>query len=83
MRQVHIYRLALKDPRTPRSARWLLRITFGYLLSPLDLIPDAIPILGLLDDLIVVPGLLALAHARIPKCVLADARRQVENERLQ
>lgn len=69
-----MYRLALADPRTPRAAKWLLRFVLVYLLSPLDLIPDAIPILGLLDDAVLLPGLLLLARRLIPAAVLADCR---------
>lgn len=50
------------DPRTPRQARWWLIGTALYLASPIDLIPDFIPVLGQLDDLIIVP--LALLHVR-------------------
>ncbi len=66
--------LAYKDPRTPLSAKILIGITVGYLLSPIDLIPDFIPVLGLLDDLVVVPALIALSIKLIPKNVLQDAR---------
>lgn len=71
-REVAAYRLALADPRTPRAAKWLLRFTLVYLLSPLDLIPDAIPIVGFLDDAVLLPGLLLLARRLIPAEVLAD-----------
>lgn len=79
--EVRAYRLALSDPRTPRSAKRLLRFTFAYLLSPIDLIPDAIPVLGLLDDLIILPGLLLTILWLIPAEVMADCRRRaVERE---
>lgn len=73
-REIRVYRLVLADPRTPRRAKWLLRFTFIYLLSPLDLIPDAIPILGFVDDAILLPGLLFLTHRLIPREILADCR---------
>jgi len=75
-RELRVYRLALGDRRTPRSAKWLLRLVFGYLLSPIDLIPDFIPILGCLDELVFLPGLLFAVHRMIPKEVMADCRRQ-------
>ena len=73
-RELAVYRLALADPRTPRAAKWLLRFVLVYLLSPLDLIPDAIPIIGFLDDAVLLPGLLLLARRLIPAEVLADCR---------
>lgn len=64
--------LALLDRRTPLEAKLLAAITLGYLLSPIDLIPDFIPVLGLLDDLLLVPLLLTLTIKLIPAAVLED-----------
>ncbi len=66
--------IAYKDKRTPVTAKILIGITVGYLLRPIDLIPDFIPVLGLLDDLIIVPALIALSIKLIPDIVLQDAR---------
>lgn len=79
-KEIRTYRLALNDPRTPRAAKWLLRFAFLYLLSPLDLIPDAIPVLGVIDDLIVIPGLLLAVRWLVPAMVWADCRRRAEQE---
>lgn len=68
--------LALKDPETPWSARLLIFLTLAYATSPIDLIPDFIPILGQLDDLIVVPVLIGLALRKIPKPVMSRCRRE-------
>jgi uncharacterized membrane protein YkvA (DUF1232 family) len=68
--------LALTDERTPKAARWLLRFAFAYLLSRLDLIPDAIPVLGIVDDLVIVPGLLITVRWLIPAAVWADCQRR-------
>ena len=62
------------DPRVPRLARWLLLAAVLYALSPIDLIPDFIPVLGLLDDLVIVPLLLWLALRQIPPAVVAEHR---------
>lgn len=77
--EVQVLMIAYKDKRTPLSAKILIAITAGYLLSPIDLIPDFIPVLGLLDDLIIVPFLIALSIKLIPKSVINDARERVKN----
>jgi len=67
--------LAAKDPRTPWYARALIFFVVAHTFSPIDLIPDFIPILGYLDDLIITPGGLWLAVKLIPPEVLEEARR--------
>lgn len=67
--------LAYRDPRTPWYARLALAAVFFYALSPIDLIPDFIPVLGYLDDLIILPLLINLALRLIPEDILADSRR--------
>lgn len=66
--------LAARDPRTPWPARLLALLVLAYALSPIDLIPDFIPVLGQLDDLLLVPAGLWLALRLIPPPVMADAR---------
>ena len=66
--------LAAKDPRTPWYAKALIYIVVAHTFSPVDLIPDFIPILGYLDDLIITPLGIALAIRLIPADVLAEAR---------
>lgn len=61
--------IALKDPETPPVAKLLAGITVGYALSPIDLIPDFIPLLGYLDDLIILPLLMAATLKFIPENV--------------
>ena len=65
---------AIRDPRTPLSARVLAAVTLAYAASPIDLIPDFIPVIGYLDDLILVPAGIALTLKLIPAKVLQDAR---------
>ena len=69
--------LAAKDPRTPWYAKALIFFVVAHTFSPIDLIPDFIPILGYLDDLIITPGGLWLAIRMIPPEVLAEARAKV------
>jgi uncharacterized membrane protein YkvA (DUF1232 family) len=66
--------LAYKDPRTPWYARFWAAIVVAYAFSPLDLIPDFIPIIGYLDDLLLIPLGIALAIKLIPKEVLEKSR---------
>src|ERR1041384_6222807 len=66
--------LAAKDPRTPWYAKALIFFVVAHTFSPIDLIPDFIPVLGYLDDLIITPGGLWLAVKLIPPEVLAEAR---------
>ena len=77
-REVSVYRLVLRDPRTPWTSKALLGTAVAYALSPIDLIPDFIPVLGHLDDLIVIPLLVWAALRFLPKEVLADCRRKVD-----
>jgi uncharacterized membrane protein YkvA (DUF1232 family) len=75
--ELSVYRLVLKDPRTPRLPKILLGLAVGYALLPFDLIPDFIPVIGHLDDLIIVPGLVILALKLVPPEIVADCRRAV------
>ena len=68
--------LALKDRKTPWYAKLLAALTVAYALSPIDFIPDFIPVLGYLDDLILLPALVALTVKFIPKNVFDEYRKQ-------
>lgn len=75
-RQVWALFLAFKDPRTPVLARIIIITAVAYAVSPIDLIPDFIPVLGQLDDLLLLPILIALALRMIPPDVAARCRRE-------
>lgn len=70
--------LALKAKETPIIAKIMAFLTVAYALSPVDLVPDFVPILGYLDDLIILPGLVALTVKLIPKDAFAQYRKQAE-----
>ena len=69
---------AARDPQAPVGARLLAGLVAAYALSPIDLIPDFIPVLGYLDDLLIVPLGLLWVMRLMPDAVLADARRKAE-----
>jgi uncharacterized membrane protein YkvA (DUF1232 family) len=73
-RETYALYLAYRDPRTPWYARVFAAAVVAYAFSPIDLIPDPVPVLGYLDDLILVPLGVALVLRMIPSAVMADAR---------
>lgn len=73
-RDVFALYLAYRDPRTPWYARVVAACVVAYAFSPLDLIPDPIPVLGYLDDLILVPLGIMLAVRLVPANVMAECR---------
>ena len=73
-REAYAVYIAARDPRTPWYAKALIFFVVAHTFSPIDLIPDFIPVLGYLDDLIITPGGLWLAVRLIPPEVLEEAR---------
>lgn len=73
-RDVHALYLASRDPRVPWYAKAMAVVVAGYALSPIDLIPDFIPVLGYLDDLILVPIGVLLVIRLMPPGILAEHR---------
>jgi len=70
--------LASKDPRVPWYAKALVVFVVAHTFSPIDLIPDFIPVLGYVDDLIVTPLGIALALKMIPEPVMAECRQRAQ-----
>jgi uncharacterized membrane protein YkvA (DUF1232 family) len=77
-RELRVYQRVVRHPRCPRLARWFLGGAVAYLLLPFDLIPDCIPVLGQLDDLVVVPLLIWLGLRHVPSELLAAVRAEVD-----
>lgn len=70
---------AVRHPGTPRLVKLLAALVAAYALSPIDLIPDFIPVLGLLDEMVLLPGLIWLALRLMPADVLATCRTQAQD----
>ena len=77
-KEVYALYLAYRDPRTPWYAKAVAALVVAYAFSPIDLIPDPIPVLGYLDDLVLIPLGAALALRLIPPEVMVDSRAKTE-----
>lgn len=77
--EVRVLAVAVRDPRTPRIAKLIGIVVVAYALSPLDLIPDPIPVLGYLDDLILLPLGIWLVLRLVPSEVMEDSRAKVRD----
>lgn len=75
--EFEVYRLVLKHPETPWVAKLFLGLAIGYLLMPFDLIPDFIPVLGQLDEVVIIPVLVYIALLFIPKHIIQHCREQI------
>jgi uncharacterized membrane protein YkvA (DUF1232 family) len=74
--ELHAFWLAFRHPRTPWYAKALLVLVLAYAANPFDLIPDFIPLLGMLDDLVIISLGIALAVRLIPDDVVAECRKK-------
>lgn len=72
--------IAFKDQRTPWYAKVFSALVLAYAFSPIDLIPDFVPFLGYLDDLVIIPAGVAVALKMIPENVMLEARKQAETQ---
>lgn len=79
--EFEVYRLVLKHPDTPLLAKIFLGLAIGYVLMPFDLIPDFIPVIGQLDDLVVVPLLVYVALKMIPDVLVSECRELIKGEK--
>ncbi len=72
--EIEFYRRVFRHPRTPRASKFLLGLAIAYAASPVDLIPDFIPVLGYIDDLLILPLLIWIALRLTPKSVMMECR---------
>ncbi len=79
-RQLLTVYFAYKNPEIKLLPKIIIGIAIAYALSPIDIIPDFIPVLGYLDDLIIIPALLSLAIKLIPKEIMDESRKRAEDE---
>jgi uncharacterized membrane protein YkvA (DUF1232 family) len=77
---LNVYQRVLRDKRTPVAAKLLLALAVGYLCMPFDLIPDFVPVIGHLDDAIIVPVLVFAAVRLVPPAIVSEHREQVARE---
>jgi len=73
-KEVEFYKRVYRHPRTPRLSKLFLGVAIVYAVSPVDLIPDFIPVIGYLDDLLIVPLFIWIAVRFIPKSVIAECK---------
>ncbi|MFB6296621.1 MAG: YkvA family protein [Halobacteriales archaeon] len=78
--EIHALHYAARDPRTPIAAKVMIAATVAYAASPIDPIPDFVPVLGYLDELLVLPLGAALAVRLVPGGVLEEARSRADEE---
>ena len=77
MHEVRVYQAVVRDARTPWQARVLIGCAVAYALSPIDLIPDFIPIVGHLDDAVIVPLLIVVGLRFVPPDVIREHRESI------
>jgi uncharacterized membrane protein YkvA (DUF1232 family) len=79
-RELVVYQRVLRDERTPLPAKLFLTLAIGYFCMPFDLIPDFIPVIGHLDDAIVIPALVFAGLRLVPREIVSEHRKRVIRE---
>ncbi len=79
---VHVFYLLMKDKRTPWYVKGLAFISFCYAVSPIDLVPDFIPILGYIDDFLILPAMYGLIFKLVPKEILDESKSLAQESRI-
>ncbi len=77
--EIKVYKLLLNDIRTPKLSKILLGLAIAYALFPFDLIPDFVPVIGHIDDMVIVPTLILIALTIIPKEVYEESKMRVKD----
>lgn len=77
--EILVYRNVMAHPDCPALSRWCLYAALAYALSPIDLIPDFIPVLGCLDDVVILAVLIVVALKLTPRNLIEEARAKVKN----
>ena len=80
-RELIVHQRVLRDARTPVAAKLFLALAIGYLCMPFDLIPDFIPVIGHLDDAIIVPALVLAAISLMPRSIISENREKLRAEK--
>lgn len=78
--EIKVYQAVIKDKRTPLLGRIFLGMAIGYFFLPFDLIPDFIPVVGHIDDLIIIPILVSIAVKLIPKTIVEEHKKRILSE---
>ncbi|APV44932.1 putative membrane protein YkvA [Dehalogenimonas formicexedens] len=76
-KHIRLYQALYRDKRTPKMAKIFLWLAIGYFFMPIDFIPDFIPVIGHLDDAIIIPGLIFVALRFIPKQLYLEHYREI------
>ena len=79
--EIKFYKAVLKDPRTPKLSKLFLGLAVAYAVNPIDLIPDFIPVIGQLDDVIIIPLLIFIAVKLIPKELIKEHRNRFSSNK--
>lgn len=77
--EIKVYHAVIKDKRTPILGKFFLGMAVGYFFLPFDLIPDFIPIIGHLDDIVIIPALVVIALKIIPREIVEEHRRKLKD----
>ena len=77
--EIKIYQLVLKDKRTPKLSKFILGFAVSYALCPFDIIPDFIPVIGYLDDVIIIPLFIYIAIKMTPRKIVENCRNRVKD----